>query len=92
MVTPQRLGELQRRVEGGQFVLGGALFAVGRVPLVRLGLVVPVNPLAEVDDVVRPERDPRLALELLPLLGLGLELLLVLVLFAVGHVVPRRAG
>src|SRR5262249_43052670 len=73
------------RVERRQLVLGGALLGVGDVPLVLALLVVPVNALAEMDDVVGLEGLPRLLLELLAFLSLGAELFLVLLQLAGRH-------
>ena len=81
-----------RRVERRQLILGGAGLGVGQVPLVGAAAVGPEDPRAEVDDVRRPVRRPRLAAELPPLLGLRLERLLVRLLLAVGHLVRLAPG
>src|SRR5205085_1907816 len=67
----QRLGQLLRRVERRQLVLGGALLGVGEVPLVGAGGVLPEDAVAEVDDVVGLVGAPGFPAQLAALLGLG---------------------
>ena len=87
----ERFSQLIGRVESGQAVLGGALLGVGEVPLVGPGIVVPVNSLAEVDDVRRAECLPGFELQAALLDGLVLELLLVLLQFPFRHAVGLAA-
>jgi hypothetical protein len=54
----QRLGQLLRRIEWRQLVLGCSFLGMGNVPLVGPGLIVPVNAFAEENDVIGLVRLP----------------------------------
>ncbi len=89
---PERLGELAGGVERRQLVLGGPLLGLRVVPLVGPGVVLPVDAVAEVDDVLGPIRGPGLAPEADLLGGLRLQRLLVLGQLALGHPVGLSPG
>ena len=87
----ERLRQRLRVVELRQLVLAGPLLGVAEIPAVEVEVVVPEDPLAEVDDVGLAVGEPRLLLEPQTLGGLGLERLLVAGELGLRHAVGRLA-